>query len=57
MQSIFVFLDIKKLPIFRWKTADVGRTGCPVIYIFSESILGKVKLYQVSSLYVMCDKF
>ena len=52
MQSISVFLDIAKFADFRWKNADVSRTQgvCHVIYIFFESSLGKVQLYQVSLL-------
>ena len=44
MQSIFVFLRIKRVADYRWKNADVGRTQgvCHVIYMFLESLLGKV---------------
>ena len=36
MQSISVFLDIRKVVDFRWKSADVSRTQevCCLIYMF-----------------------
>ena len=39
-----VFLDTINVSHFRWKNADVRRTKvvCHVIYILSESSLGKV---------------
>ena len=44
MQSIFVFLDIVKLPGFLLKNADVSRTCgvSHVIQIFFGSFLGKL---------------
>ena len=52
MQSIHVFLHIKKFANFWWKIADVGRTKgvYHVIYICFRFFLGKVELCQVSSL-------
>ena len=52
MQSVPAFPDITKIADFRWKNPDVWRIQgvCHVIYVFFGSSLGKVKLYQVSSL-------
>ena len=50
MQYIYVFLDIKKVPDFLCKNADVSRTQgvCHVIYIFFGSSLVEIELCQVS---------
>ena len=52
MQSKSVFLDIAKFADFWRKNVDVSRTQemCQVIHTFFGSSLGKVKIYQVSSL-------
>ena len=52
MQSISAFLDTAKFDDFRWKIADVSRTQGMrhLIHMFFGSSLGKVQLYQVSSL-------
>ena len=44
MQSITVFLDIKKVADFKWKNADISRTqaACHVIHIFFEFPLSKI---------------
>ena len=48
-----------KISWFLVKNADVSRTKwvCHVIHIFCGSSLDKVWLYQVSSLWDMCDRF
>ena len=52
MQSIPVFLNMKKVDDFLRKNTDVNRTQKVrlVIYTFSGSSLDKVQLCQVSSL-------
>ena len=52
MQSISVFLDTTKVSDFWWKNADASRNHglCHKIYLFLGSSLGKVQLWQVSSL-------
>ena len=46
--NLFVFLDIRKVPDFRWKNPDVSRTQrvCHVIHIFFGSSLGKVQFHN-----------
>ena len=50
--NLSVFLDIANFAGFPQKNADVNRTQevCHVIHIFFGFSLGKVQLYQVSSL-------
>ena len=45
MQSISLFLHIRKIVDFRWEDADVGRTQgmCHMIQLFFGSFLGKMK--------------
>ena len=59
MQSISVFLNVRRVVDFSGKNADVSRTHglCHVINIFLGSFLGKVQLCKVSLLQDMCDRF
>ena len=59
VESVSAYLDVTEITNFWRKNADLSRTKgvCRMIYMFFGSSLGKIKLYQNSTLQDMCDRF